>query len=103
MGINSFCKMLNYCRLRSGGGISEVLEPADPASPDYAARVIFDLSFFIVIIVILINLIFGVIIDTFSELRDERESILEDIHNYCFICSLERDKLQLLGTSTVSF
>ena len=35
-------------------------------------RILFDLSFFIVITTIGLNIIFGIIVDTFSELRDEK-------------------------------
>ena len=32
----------------------------------------FDISFFIIITTIGLNIVFGIIVDTFSELRDER-------------------------------
>lgn len=51
--------------LRSGGGIGDILDPAN-VTGQYSARFIYDLSFFIIIIVIFINLIFGIIIDTFG-------------------------------------
>jgi len=46
-------------------------------------------SFFFVII-ILMNILFGIIIDTFGELRAIADSIQEDINNKCFICEIER-------------
>ena len=40
---------------------------------DATLRVIFyDLSFFIIVTTIGLNIVFGIIVDTFSELRDER-------------------------------
>ena len=39
-----------------------------------AWRLLFDLSFFIIVITIGLNIVFGIIVDTFSELRDERVS-----------------------------
>ena len=40
---------------------------------DAAIRAIFfDLSFFIIVTTIGLNIVFGIIVDTFSELRDER-------------------------------
>ena len=51
-------------------------------------KIIYDLSFFVVISTIGLNVIFGIIVDTFSELRDERYAILEDMQDVCFICSL---------------
>ena len=75
-----------------------------------AWRLILDLSFFILITTIGLNIVFGIIVDSFSELRDERvrntefpcdinvnskgnlcflqTSIQEDQKSKCFICDL---------------
>ena len=37
-----------------------------------ALRLIYDISFFIIVTTIGLNIVFGIIVDTFSELRDER-------------------------------
>ncbi len=39
-----------------------------------ALRLFFDISFFIIVTTIGLNIVFGIIVDTFSELRDERVS-----------------------------
>jgi len=39
------------------------------AEPLFPFRVIYDMVFFFVVIIIVLNLIFGVIIDTFADLR----------------------------------
>ncbi|XP_070173454.1 inositol 1,4,5-trisphosphate-gated calcium channel ITPR3-like [Littorina saxatilis] len=49
----------------------------------------FDLIFFILITTIGLNIIFGIIVDTFSELRDSKWQIDNDMKNNCFICSRE--------------
>ena len=36
------------------------------------------------------NILFGIIIDTFADLRDKRNFINEDKKNKCFICSIDR-------------
>ena len=36
-------------------------------------------------------MIFGIIVDKFGELRDERSDLLKDIEGKCFICSLDRN------------
>ncbi|XP_064398624.1 inositol 1,4,5-trisphosphate receptor type 2-like isoform X2 [Halichondria panicea] len=77
--------------LRAGGGISDVLRK--PSSQDrlYHLRTAFDLTFFFIVIVIIIqNLIFGVIIDTFAALRAEKDHKEEVLKNTCFICGLPR-------------
>ena len=89
---------LNY-GLRSGGGIGDVLVTIDPDTPDFGWRVLFDLTFFIIIIVIFINLIFGIIIDTFSELRNDRDAIIKDMSTYCFVCNIDKDTFQRVGTT----
>lgn len=84
--------------LMTGGGLGEVLEPNqfDPVTP--ALRTIFDLSFFIIITVIAMNVVFGIIVDTFSELRDEKFQIVESMTNECFICSRKRSEFEQEGT-----
>ncbi|KAK7486477.1 hypothetical protein BaRGS_00022278, partial [Batillaria attramentaria] len=49
----------------------------------------FDLIFFILITTIGLNIIFGIIVDTFSELRDSKWQIDNDMKSNCFICSRE--------------
>lgn len=77
--------------LRSGGGIGDVLEPAVWSDPDTFWRILYDSTFFFLIIVIMLNIIFGIIIDTFGELRAQNHEIEEDIKNKCFICGIERE------------
>ncbi|XP_050733369.1 inositol 1,4,5-trisphosphate receptor type 1-like isoform X4 [Eriocheir sinensis] len=76
--------------LRSGGGIGEKLRPPSIQENLFAARVIYDLLFFFVVIIIVLNLIFGVIIDTFADLRSEKQNSEEILKNSCFICGLTR-------------
>ena len=37
----------------------------------YAQRTVFDLLFFIVVLVLLLNIIFGIVLDTFATMREE--------------------------------
>uniref|UniRef100_A0A8C2UDR8 Inositol 1,4,5-trisphosphate receptor n=1 Tax=Coturnix japonica TaxID=93934 RepID=A0A8C2UDR8_COTJA len=86
--------------LRSGGGVGDVLRKPSKEEPLFAARVIYDLLFFFMVIIIVLNLIFGVIIDTFADLRSEKQKKEEILKTTCFICGLERDKFD---NKTVSF
>lgn len=52
----------------------------------FPARVIYDLLFFFIVIIIVLNLIFGVIIDTFADLRSEKQKKEEILKTTCFIC-----------------
>ena len=77
--------------LRAGGGIGEVLKqiPKEDGSV-YWSRYFFDLTFFIIIIILMLNLIFGIIIDAFAEMRDKKKEIDDDTKEHCFICGITK-------------
>ncbi|XP_057662060.1 inositol 1,4,5-trisphosphate receptor isoform X4 [Diorhabda carinulata] len=76
--------------LRNGGGIGDILRAPSSEEPLFLARVVYDLLFFFVVIIIVLNLIFGVIIDTFADLRSEKQQKELILKNTCFICGLNR-------------
>uniref|UniRef100_A0A674IIY4 Inositol 1,4,5-trisphosphate receptor n=1 Tax=Terrapene triunguis TaxID=2587831 RepID=A0A674IIY4_9SAUR len=86
--------------LRNGGGVGDILRKPSKDESLFPARVIYDLLFFFMVIIIVLNLIFGVIIDTFADLRSEKQKKEEILKTTCFICGLERDKFD---NKTVSF
>ncbi|KAG8451031.1 hypothetical protein GDO86_003347 [Hymenochirus boettgeri] len=86
--------------LRNGGGVGDILRKPSKDESLFPARVVYDLLFFFIVIIIVLNLIFGVIIDTFADLRSEKQKKEEIIKTTCFICGLERDKFD---NKTVSF
>jgi inositol 1,4,5-triphosphate receptor type 1 len=57
-------------------------------------RLIFDLSFFIIVTTIGLNIVFGIIVDTFGELREERSEIEADQKSKCFICDLQSHEFE---------
>ncbi|XP_025079753.1 inositol 1,4,5-trisphosphate receptor type 3-like [Pomacea canaliculata] len=57
--------------------------------PHTLAVATFDVVFFIIISTIGLNMIFGIIVDTFAELRDAKWQTDQDMQNRCFICSCE--------------
>ncbi|XP_012869761.1 PREDICTED: ryanodine receptor 3 [Dipodomys ordii] len=79
-----------YVGVRAGGGIGDEIE--DPAGDPYEMyRIIFDITFFFFVIVILLAIIQGLIIDAFGELRDQQEQVREDMETKCFICGIGND------------
>ncbi|XP_011870192.1 PREDICTED: inositol 1,4,5-trisphosphate receptor isoform X9 [Vollenhovia emeryi] len=86
--------------LRNGGGIGDILRAPSSVEPLFVARVVYDLLFFFVVIIIVLNLIFGVIIDTFADLRSEKQQKELILKNTCFICGLNRSAFD---NKTVSF
>lgn len=87
--------------LRLGGGVSEAFYLV--AKPNrggvFYGRFFFDLTFFILIQLIFLNLIAGIIIDTFSDMRDEMTKRNREIYHVCFICGKTRWQLEKDGVS----
>uniref|UniRef100_A0A3Q3K423 Ryanodine receptor 2b (cardiac) n=1 Tax=Monopterus albus TaxID=43700 RepID=A0A3Q3K423_MONAL len=73
------CYMFHmYVGVRAGGGIGD--EIVDPAGDEFEVeRIIFDITFFFFVIVILLAIIQGLIIDAFGELRDQQEQVKKDM------------------------
>ncbi|EDV25315.1 uncharacterized protein TRIADDRAFT_55241 [Trichoplax adhaerens] len=87
-----FCGTLGQCfvtGIRVGflSGFHEALGPTNQKFEFYAWKLVFDLSFYILVTTIGLNIIFGIIVDTFSELRQEKYQTEHDMETYCFICS----------------
>jgi hypothetical protein len=78
--------------LRNGGGVGDVL-----LGDKMGMRFIVDLVFFLLVIIILLNIIFGIIIDTFSELREEKKERQLDITEKCFICNIDKSVFDMVG------
>lgn len=76
--------------VRAGGGIGDEIEPADGDSYE-TYRILFDITFFFFVIVILLAIIQGLIIDAFGELRDQLEQVKEDMESKCFICGIGKE------------
>ena len=76
--LNAPCATLIECffftinlGLRNGGGVAESLSDVKK-DLKFGVRSVFDVTFFMLINVISLNIIFGIIIDTFSQLRDDQ-------------------------------
>ena len=94
--LQCFLILINY-GTRSGGGIGDMLPIISYkyGVKYFIGRFIYDLTFFILIIMIMGNVTFGLIVDTFGALRDETYKYENDRENICFICQLSRDKCLL--------
>ncbi|KAK9721473.1 hypothetical protein K7432_003395 [Basidiobolus ranarum] len=91
--LDCFVTVLAY-GIRAGGGLGDVLQAPVHGDNSYAYRIILDLSFFLIVIIFLLNVIFGIIFDTFGSLRDERSSIQNDMKSVCFICNISATEFQ---------
>jgi hypothetical protein len=66
-------------------------------------RYLLDISFTIVMVWLVFQMISGLIVDTFSSLRKEQEEFDEDSKNICFICGLEREIIEKYYTGKDGF
>jgi hypothetical protein len=53
-------------------------------------RWVLDQAYYLLVILVLLNIIFGIIIDTFGSLRLDKLQRAEDTLNVCFICGIEK-------------
>ena len=102
----TMCKSMISCfavfmvnGLIMGGGIGEFISSelgnAPPIGADRTmSRYLFDLAFFAVVTIGLLNLIFGIIVDTFSSLREHENEELRTRNNKCIICGLTRQEFE---------
>jgi len=98
------CSTMIHCFLtvfslgpRSSGGIGDMASDVSYSGdnkPHYYVRWLTDMGIFYMLNIIIMNLIFGVIISTFAELRDKKSEIDENIENVCTICSLESNTFE---------
>ena len=90
--LQCFLVLISY-GTRAGGGIGDVL-PIISFKHDvnmFVGRFIYDMTFFIIIIMIMGNVTFGLVVDTFGALRDDTYQYENDRTNICFICQLSKD------------
>jgi len=95
-----FFMFINY-GIRPGGGIGDSIPETFFYSNQYVYKYIMDLTFFFAIKVILTNILFGILIDTFHELKEIEYRNHDDKKNVCYLCGLKRDLLEKNGKSFV--
>ena len=89
--------------LRSGGGIGDATLPITYDNSEmFFVKFVFDCTFHILVIIVMVNILFGIIIDTFAQLRDLKQSIDLDMRNICFICSIDRNTVSYNGIEIFS-
>ena len=80
----SCMKVVTGYGLRMGGGIGDMM------SHTVDLRWAVDMLYYVLIIIILLNVIFGIIIDTFGELRSQKLERQRDTTETCFICGIDK-------------
>ena len=79
--------------LINGGGMGDYLQPRAVSDiGTFLGRFVYDLSYFVIVIIILLNVIFGIIIDTFGALRADRAEQRSQKNSQCFFCGIEKQR-----------
>merc|ERR1712048_1234591 len=81
-----------------GGNLAEVT-PKDTEHDQYNGRFAYDLSFFVLISTVFMNILFGIIVDTFGQLRENSTRRELYFRNISFIACLDRATLDRVATS----
>lgn len=94
------CALTNYdYTFKNNGGIGAWLN--DPSDPPVGVvnygRLIFDNVNNLILVFCIFNMIAGIIIDTFGDLREKLKEKEEDMEQFCFICGIDREKLDKSG------
>ena len=92
---DNVCKSLVFCALnsfdsglRARGGIGDSGQRISfiKSKTHYVTRLLLDDIFFFLIVIISIDLVFGIIIGEFAALREETQKHINDRKYHCFIC-----------------
>ena len=106
---DNYCKTLiftflnaldNGIRARGGLGDSGKRISFLKDKNHYLFRLIIDDLFFLLIVIIMIDMVFGIIIKSFDILRYRYQKFINDQKNYCIICHSNKD---LIGKARLNF
>jgi hypothetical protein len=60
----------------------------------FSEKMAYGISFFFLVNVLSLHIIFGIIIDSFAELRSEQNKRNIELKNFCFICGAHKDEYE---------
>ncbi|EGR30411.1 MIR domain protein [Ichthyophthirius multifiliis] len=103
----TFCESVFTCLLTTfdkcfkyDGGLGGYLNNLDQIEDEknsttyFLIRFFYDNIFFIICMIIMINIVSGIIIDQFGELRDKLKEYEQDLNNKCFICNFSSEEIE---------
>ena len=93
----SFCFMTNFdAGIRARGGAADQMIRISFGRNKYVyyTRIFYDITYFLICIIIMIDLVFGIILGTFSDMREKERKHDSDKINNCFICHINRETVE---------
>jgi hypothetical protein len=91
------CMMYIYSNtFTSGGNLGNFIDTKEESMNVNGdmKRYLLDISYTIIMVWLVWQMVSGLIVDTFDSLRGDREEIEEDMDTICFICGLNREKIE---------
>ena len=61
------------------------------------------MSFYIVVVTVLISVVFGIILDSFDNLREENYETEQAVKERCFICDIEKSRFDMKANEGITF
>ena len=104
--VENECGTMLYCfathlsyGMRFDGGIADRMEKASYTYDKgyYVARFFYEELYFLILVILMLNMIYGIITDAFSELRNKVEKINRDKQEVCFICGIDKETCEKKG------
>ena len=93
----TFCFLTNFdagIRARGGAADQMVRISFERHTASYIYRLFYDITYFLICIIIMIDLTFGIVLGTFSEKSEEERKHDNDKINHCFICHITREIIE---------
>jgi hypothetical protein len=106
--VGHYCDSLYMCYVtvfdetnKEPGGVGSYLDFFDEeAAFKDPYRPIYDITFRLVVPIIMLSIVKGIIVDTFGALRELEQEKTEDMESRCFVCGIERDSFDKIQSKT---
>jgi hypothetical protein len=86
-----------YESMSDAGNLKGILSTPEVGTNNYWTRIAFDSVFFVWVGIILLNIITGLMVDTFSSIREDKQAREENLENDCFVCGTLRNTYEDLA------
>ncbi|KYQ99781.1 inositol 1 [Tieghemostelium lacteum] len=104
---NPYCSTLAQCfvsnlyyAIISGGSVIDTMkfetfsEQSNNQVGEITGWIVFNLLFWIIVTIVLLNVILGIIVDALGNMRDKKSDLQKYKNSNCFMCSINRDSFQ---------
>jgi hypothetical protein len=106
--VGHYCDTLYMCYItvfdqtnKEPGGIGSYLDMFnESATFQNSSRPVYDITFKLLVPIIMLSIVKGVIVDTFGALRELEQQKVDDMEKRCYICGIERESFDKIRIKT---